>query len=372
MLSDFKAFQSAFSEFKSMILEASGYEFTNFNEGRAAVWESYKLRLREYALSILNANAWLEVEIGNGRILGNTIEAIEIQSAHSNLTNNLVFWQNRFGHASRAHKSFIEAINDKQMCHRVENALFDLFRRDSEQKAFTTLNEISDGKYPLIAYLFFLKDEKRFMPILPSTYDKAFQLLNIDLVTLRKCSWENYLSYNLALKEVSEELKKVVTQKGLDLIDAHSFCFLLIKTREELNSDEPAKLKKDDGVVLGEQDRRVWDMKDSVLKTVANSNGQTIDRLVKVKKLKMSDQKLSVEIKRLMNLQGHRCALTGLNLDYSDNPIDLEMRPSLDRIDSNGHYELGNLQVVCRFVNFWKSNQDNDEFLRLLNVLRRD
>ncbi|MEZ4234398.1 MAG: hypothetical protein R3B89_34810, partial [Polyangiaceae bacterium] len=43
---------------------------------------------------------------------------------------------------------------------------------------------------------------------------------------------------------------------------------------------------------------------------------------------------------------------------------------SLDRIDSDGHYERDNLQVVCRFVNKWKSNSKDEEFRRLLRIVR--
>lgn len=111
-----------------------------------------------------------------------------------------------------------------------------------------------------------------------------------------------------------------------------------------------------------------WTLK--ALKTVSQANGQVTERIVKAKDLKMSEEQLMAEIKRLMKQQEHRCALTGLKLDYADNPVDIQMKPSLDRIDSEGHYAMENLQVVCRFVNFWKSNQDNDEFLRLLNLTR--
>jgi hypothetical protein len=45
-------------------------------------------------------------------------------------------------------------------------------------------------------------------------------------------------------------------------------------------------------------------------------------------------------------------------------------RASLDRIDSAGHYETGNLQVVCQFINFWKSDSDNTELQRLLMMVR--
>jgi hypothetical protein len=58
------------------------------------------------------------------------------------------------------------------------------------------------AKYPLLAYLYFLLDEDRFMPIHPTAYDRAFRRLGVDLVTLRNCSWSNYLRYNAALGSV--------------------------------------------------------------------------------------------------------------------------------------------------------------------------
>ncbi len=46
------------------------------------------------------------------------------------------------------------------------------------------------------------------------------------------------------------------------------------------------------------------------------------------------------------------------------------MLVSLDRIDSSGHYQEGNFQVVCRFVNMWKGSSSDGELRRLLALLR--
>ncbi|GHG25274.1 hypothetical protein GCM10017322_24360 [Paracoccus aerius] len=72
----------------------------------------------------------------------------------------------------------------------------------------------------------------------------------------------------------------------------------------------------------------------------------------------------------MLSRQGNRCALSGLPLSFDGPDVDHEMRPSLDRIDSDGHYAEGNLQVVAHFMNRWKGAYDNDEFKRLLKVLR--
>jgi hypothetical protein len=63
------------------------------------------------------------------------------------------------------------------------------------------------------------------------------------------------------------------------------------------------------------------------------------------------------------------CAISQLPLDLTFQ--DKELSPSLDRKDANGHYEEGNLQVVARFINRWKSDDDMDNFNRLLSLVRQ-
>ena len=72
-----------------------------------------------------------------------------------------------------------------------------------------------------------------------------------------------------------------------------------------------------------------------------------------------------------MKKQEGRCALTGLKMLLDDEPGDDQCRYSLDRMDSSLHYEPGNLQVVCKFVNKWKGAMANEEFKRLIELLRR-
>jgi hypothetical protein len=110
MAIDTKSFLLAFSRFAKLVeAHDRGHKFTNFREGLAAVWEGYKPRLRDHALGLLAAESWDPGAIGQGPILERAIAAIEIQDSRKNLTNNLVFWQNRFGHATRDHRAFRSA-----------------------------------------------------------------------------------------------------------------------------------------------------------------------------------------------------------------------------------------------------------------------
>ena len=289
-----------------------------------------------------------------------------MQDSHG-LTNNLVFWQNRFGDASRDHRVLLEAVSNVNLQRELERHLFGLYRGASDEgTTFDHLSELTGAKYPLLAYLYFLKDMDRFMPIQPTTFDRAFQDLGIDLVTVRNCSWENFKRFNTALSEVRKALAVMDGLTKVRLIDAHSFCWMLAKQLK----DEGKKPWKDAGRVLSGRETSVIEMRHSVENTVRNANGRLVERTVKNKELRMTRVELEELLGSLLDLQGNRCALTGIPFHFAGADADNNLRPSVDRIDSNGHYEHGNLQVVCQFVNFWKGDSDNEEFKRLLMLVR--
>ncbi len=106
-------------------------------------------------------------------------------------------------------------------------------------------------------------------------------------------------------------------------------------------------------------------------KDTAMQSGQEIIAITKDKQFRLGTDRQAVDYALdLMRLQEGRCALTGIRLLLDGDPGDDQLRYSLDRIDSSRHYERGNLQVVCRFVNRWKGAMDSEEFKRLLLLLR--
>jgi len=116
---------------------------------------------------------------------------------------------------------------------------------------------------------------------------------------------------------------------------------------------------------LSESDH-VKSMINTTLATVKNS-GTTTKVNRKVKNLDMSKDELETLLTKLLQQQNWNCALTKISMTKNGNPA---FFPSLDRINSDGHYTTNNLQVVCRFVNKWKSDQPNDEFLSLLKLVK--
>ncbi len=133
-----------------------------------------------------------------------------------------------------------------------------------------------------------------------------------------------------------------------------------------------ARRQKNPGKVFNPREIAVWRMADTLKKTVAGSNGQQVLRTVKNKELRIGENDLIPFLHALLTEQDGLCAITGLRLQYDTDVDDPEMLCSLDRIDSNGHYEKENLQIVCRFVNRWKNADDNTEFRRLIGVVRNE
>lgn len=107
--------------------------------------------------------------------------------------------------------------------------------------------------------------------------------------------------------------------------------------------------------------------------TTNAANGQAVLQTIKNKNNAFASQdEFARYVEALVEHQHGCCAISGLPIQPDSlQDGDDEMKASLDRIDSNEHYEAGNLQVVCRFINRWKGADQNAHFVRLLDTLRK-
>lgn len=114
-----------------------------------------------------------------------------------------------------------------------------------------------------------------------------------------------------------------------------------------------------------------FDMAHQAWNTSLRANGQREERNVKNKDFGFANIDALVEyIAALYEAQEGLCAITGLPLQFRDGD-DHQLCCSLDRIESDGHYAPGNLQIVCKFINMWKSHRDDAEFRRLIEIVRQ-
>jgi hypothetical protein len=164
-----------------------------------------------------------------------------------------------------------------------------------------------------------------------------------------------------------QQLKPANAEYALTLIDGGDL------SRWHESSEWRAKAgrrRANPGVTFNARQKSIAYMAMIAKGTVAGSNGQQVLRTVKNKELRIPEKQLEPYLAALLESQEGLCAITGLPLQFLGDEDDKEMLCSLDRIDSDGHYEIGNLQIVCRFVNRWKNDALDREFRRLIELVR--
>lgn len=73
---------------------------------------------------------------------------------------------------------------------------------------------------------------------------------------------------------------------------------------------------------------------------------------------KATDRPTAKRIRRLIELQGYRCGMTGVELEPRDANLD-----HVVPIAAGGRHVMGNVQVVHRVINQMKSTLAKDEFV---------
>ncbi len=129
------------------------------------------------------------------------------------------------------------------------------------------------------------------------------------------------------------------------------------------------KSKRKQVLQFDPRQKAVHRMVRTALDTVSAS-GAMSSTVKKIKKSHFNNQhEFEKYVNNLLDFQEGICALTGIPMifnEYNDN----EFTCSLDRIDSDKDYEAGNLQIVCKFANRWKSASSNYDFLRLIKCVQ--
>ena len=103
---------------------------------------------------------------------------------------------------------------------------YEIYCTDNDKKSFDDAIKFFGGKYNLIAYLFFIKDKSKYLPISPSNFDRRFQMLDIELRTSKKCTHKNYHQFLDCIDVLRQEMCNFY-KMDISLLDAHSIIWSL-------------------------------------------------------------------------------------------------------------------------------------------------
>lgn len=221
-------FEQHFQAFTEFVQKNSGISFASFaSNPYTEEQEGYKADIYRTARIKLGFQRWKEKDVGEGKIAQATINAIELMTPK----NNLVLWQSRFGDDARPHQALVASLNDDAKLRQIERELFRLFRLNDDKFTFENLLSFFGRKYSLLAYLFFLKDRSKYVPIAPTFFDTAFKRVGIEFITSHQCSWANYTIYLALIAQVRDSLSKRISAETT-LLDAHSFLWMLVDQME--------------------------------------------------------------------------------------------------------------------------------------------
>lgn len=187
--------------------------------------EDYKRDIAKRAAQVLNPDSWSDADIGKGTIGELCIKAIQ-------RNRNLI---GRFQVSS-----FSEKVRENYALS--EQILYDLYHEHKEQECFEKLCGLFGRKYDLLAYLYFVLDPGRYLPLRSFIFDEVFKKLEIDLQTSGRCSWENYLAFLSTATSIRDVMKDYYHNEGIDLIDVHSFLWTLSGNQLNLMDDRAVKI----------------------------------------------------------------------------------------------------------------------------------
>lgn len=183
--------------------------------------ENYKREIPVKAAAVLRSDTWQETQIGEGFIGDCVIKAVQ---RNDNLVGR--FQVSNFANRVKENHAVAERI------------AYDLFRDHKDPECFERICEYFGRKYDLVAYLFFISDPNKYLPLRSQIFDSIFKKLDINLRLSGRCSWENYQDFLNVVADVRDAMAEQFPEAEVDLLDAHSFLWTQKEKGAENNAEE--------------------------------------------------------------------------------------------------------------------------------------
>lgn len=207
----------------------------SFREGYIAAEEGYKRDIYDESQRILDLDSWTPKMVGTGEIKKRIVATMTQKMPGSSEQQNLLDWRE------------IEDVEVYFNTHlkESEKILYGFYKNElNDELVFKSLEELWGKRFAILAFLFFIKDDTKYMPLRPSHFKERFERIGIATDFSLSCSWENYQQFLKVLENVQERLTDVFDDDA-ELIDAHSFVWMMWHVADVTPSDDVKELVKE-------------------------------------------------------------------------------------------------------------------------------
>lgn len=215
-------------------------DLVRFDRGWFKEQEWYKREVWEKAQEILQYQSWKKDDLQAYDLIGRIVKCMNIKLRGVG-KNNLINWRESAENGGSSLKVLLYKTKEIS-----EDIIYQIFCGENEEAAFNNALLVWGEKYPLLSFLFFLKDIKRFVPVRPTIMTTRLMQLGIEADCLKTCSWKNYQEFIQILKRMQDLLNEEIPHT--ELIDAHSFLWAMwvFETQKPEPASSPESIQEKD------------------------------------------------------------------------------------------------------------------------------
>ena len=194
-----------------------------FDKGWLDFEEGYKHRFLADASKKLQIECWNEDNLLDMEIPQRVLACMDIQMDPYPDKSNLLYYLDK----ADCHDFF------KEDSKTATDVIYQIICGDNDRQAFEDAVSFFGKRYPIISYIFFLKNIRKadtYVPVRPDNMKAKFELLGIPGDCLHSATWENYHEYCEIMKTIENRLKHDFDK--VDIIDAHSFVWVADQVAE--------------------------------------------------------------------------------------------------------------------------------------------
>lgn len=196
----------------------SSNEYTSteisFSSGPWYQEEGYKKRVWDAANNILKYEEWKSPT--DQTIIKKTIDTMAMAEVDQNLVS------------IPSINKVIDIFYSKP--EKTAEILYNLYKTDNDEMSFMQLSALLGNKlydpFSVVAYLFFIKDRDKYIPLRKDGFMERLPKLNLPVKYMLKCSWENYSVLLDIMRQLQGFLQEHL-QETVELLDAQSFFWML-------------------------------------------------------------------------------------------------------------------------------------------------